>query len=155
MPLSRSRRPNGPVRLHRLPPKSLPRHHSSSHSPHGAAAASHRLSLSPRPRSFWSKIMATLTADSPASAPRADAPLRLYPLGMSLGLTLAIFFALCVALGALWPDFGLHKPWLQFYPGFEWLTWKGFFIGLAEAFAYGWAAALVFTPLYNLFSARR
>ena len=90
--------------------------------------------------------MATLTADSPASAPRADAPIRLYPLGMSLGLTLAIFFALCVALGALWPDFGLHKPWLQFYPGF---------VGLAEAFAYGWAAALVFTPLYNLFSARR
>jgi hypothetical protein len=52
------------------------------------------------------------------------------------------------------PDFGLHKPWLQFYPGFEWLTWRGFFIGLVESHAYGWFAAIVFTPLYNFFNAR-
>ncbi|HEY7609997.1 MAG TPA: DUF5676 family membrane protein [Alphaproteobacteria bacterium] len=97
--------------------------------------------------------MAALATSSPASARQhTNSPLRFDPLGMSLGLSLAIFFTLCVALGALWPDFGLHKPWLQFYPGFEWLTWRGFFIGLAEAFAYGWFAALVFTPLYNFFS---
>ena len=99
--------------------------------------------------------MATL-ADSPSlsARQRPEPALRLFPLGMSLGLSLAIFFTLCVALGAVFPDFGLHKPWLQFYPGFEWLTWKGFFIGLVEAFAYGWFAALVFAPLYNFFSAR-
>jgi len=76
------------------------------------------------------------------------------PLGMTLGCTFAIFFTSCVALGALWPDFGLHKPWLQFYPGFEWLTVRGFVIGLGESFAYGWFAALIFTPLYNFFSPR-
>ena len=99
--------------------------------------------------------MATLANPSPIAARQHHAPaLRLFPLGMSLGLTLAIFFTLCVALGAIVPDVGLHKPWLQFYPGFEWLTWKGFFIGLVEAFAYGWIAALVFAPLFNFFSAR-
>lgn len=88
-----------------------------------------------------------------SSARRAEAPrLRLATLGMSLGVTLAIFFALCVALGVVFPEFGLHKPWLQFFPGFEWLSWRGFFIGLAESFAYGWFAAIVFAPLYNVFS---
>lgn len=97
--------------------------------------------------------MATIAESAPLSA-RPRAALRLYPLGMSLGLSFAIFFALCIALGAVFPDFGLHKPWLQFFPGFEWLTAKGVAIGLAESFAYGWFAAIVFTPLYNFFSAR-
>ena len=97
--------------------------------------------------------MATIVESSPLSA-RERPALRLYPLGMSLGLSFAIFYALCIALGAVVPDYGLHKPWLQFFPGFEWLTAKGFVIGLAESFAYGWFAAIVFVPLYNLFSAR-
>jgi len=100
--------------------------------------------------------MATTTADPRTTPIHAEASgrLRLVALGMSLGCTLAIFFTACVALGAVLPNFGLHKPWLQFYPGFEWLTWRGFFIGLAESFAYGWFAALVFTPLFNFFNRR-
>jgi len=99
---------------------------------------------------------AAIAPAHPSAASRAgnSARLRLVPLGMSLGLSLTIFYSLCVALGALLPDFGLHKPWLQFYPGFEWLTWRGFFIGLVESHAYGWFAAIVFTPLYNFFNAR-
>jgi hypothetical protein len=98
--------------------------------------------------------MATFADTSPMSSrQRSEPTLRLFPLGMSLGLTLAIFFVLCVALGAVFPNFGLHKPWLQFFPGFEWLTVKGFVIGLVESFAYGWFATLVFVPLYNAFSA--
>lgn len=98
--------------------------------------------------------MATIAESSPHSRRRSEPALRLYPLGMSLGLSFAIFFTLCIALGAVVPDVGLHKPWLQFFPGFEWLTAKGFAIGLVESFAYGWFAAIVFVPLYNLFSAR-
>lgn len=100
------------------------------------------------------------TAATPAfasPAPRTGAPqrLRLVPLGMSLGLFLAISYTLCIALGLIEPDFGLHKPWLQFFPGFEWLTWRGFFIGLTESFVYGWYAALVFVPLHNFFNRMR
>jgi len=34
-------------------------------------------------------------------------------------------------------------------PGFEWLTWWGFLLGLIESFLYGVYAGLVFVPIYN------
>jgi len=80
--------------------------------------------------------------------------LALIPMGLSLGLLLAISYVLCIALGLIWWDAGLHETWLQFLPGFTWLSWGSFFLGLAETFAYGWYIALVFTPLFNLFNAR-
>ena len=95
----------------------------------------------------------TMTAQpsSPASAPSR---LRLVPLGLSLSLFLVISYVLCVLLGLIWPGGGLHQPWLQFLPGFTWLTWPSFFLGLVETFGYGWYIALVFAPLFNLFMAR-
>jgi hypothetical protein len=73
---------------------------------------------------------------------------------MSLGLFLVISFILCVVLGLVLPAWSLHQPWLQFLPGFTWLTWPSFFLGLIESFAYGWYVAFIFGPLYNLFAAR-
>ena len=75
-------------------------------------------------------------------------------LGWSLSLFLALSFVLCVLLGLVVPDFGLHQPWLQFLPGFTWLTWPSFLLGLIESFAYGWYVALVFGPLFNVFAGR-
>ena len=80
--------------------------------------------------------------------------LRLVPVGMSLGFLLAISYVLCVALGLIWWDAGLHQPWLQFLPGFTWLSPGTFLLGLVESFAYGWYVALVFVPLFNFFNAR-
>jgi 2TM family of unknown function (DUF5676) len=75
-------------------------------------------------------------------------------LGLSLSLFLGLSFALCVLLGLVLPEFGLHQPWLQFLPGFTWLTWPSFFLGLIESFAYGWYVALIFGPLFNFFARR-
>lgn len=86
-----------------------------------------------------------------ASAPRR---LALIPMGLSLSLLSAISYVLCIALGLVWRDAGLHQPWLQFLPGFTWLDWGSFFLGLVESFAYGWYVALVFTPLFNFLNAR-
>ena len=72
--------------------------------------------------------------------------------GLSLGLFLAISFVLCVGLGLFWPDAGLHKPWLQFLPGFSWLSWSSFVLGLCESIAYGFYTALILVPLYNFFT---
>ena len=80
--------------------------------------------------------------------------LRLVPVGMSVGLLFAISYVLCIALGLIWWDAGLHQPWLQFLPGFTWLSPGTFLLGLAESFAYGWYVALVFVPLFNFFNAR-
>jgi hypothetical protein len=80
--------------------------------------------------------------------------LRLIPVGMGVGLLFAISYILCVALGLIWWDAGLHQPWLQFLPGFTWLSPGTFLLGLVESFAYGWYVALVFVPLFNFFNAR-
>ena len=36
-------------------------------------------------------------------------------------------------------------------PGFTWLTWQSFLLGLVESFLYGIYFGLVFVPLYNFF----
>ena len=97
--------------------------------------------------------MATMTQ---ATAVATVAPrIPLVPLGLALSLFLVISYLLCLLLGLVWPDGGLHRPWLQFLPGFTWLTWPSFLLGLAESYAYGWYVALVFAPLFNAFAARR
>jgi hypothetical protein len=81
--------------------------------------------------------------------------IQVMALGLSLSLFLALSFTLCLLLGLVLPDWGMHQPWLQFFPGFTWLTWPGFFLGLIESFAYGWYVALICAPLYNVLAARR
>tara|TARA_R110002167_G_scaffold66983_1_gene189362 strand:- start:2669 stop:3007 length:339 start_codon:yes stop_codon:yes gene_type:complete len=75
-------------------------------------------------------------------------------LGTSLGLFLAITFTLCVLFDLLFPGQAMYQGWLQLLPGFTWLSWPSFLLGLVESFAYGWYIALIFGPLYNFFAAR-
>lgn len=104
--------------------------------------------------------MSELSA-SPITLPRAGTPLPVaqspripvFAFGMSLGLFLAITFALCVGFDLLFPGQAMYESWLKLLPGFIWLTWPSFILGLAESFAYGWYIALIFGPLFNVFSA--
>lgn len=75
------------------------------------------------------------------------------PLANALGGLFLISYLLCIGFGLLVPE-GLHMwtAWAPLLPGFEWLTWAGFLIGAVESYAYGWYVALVFMPLYRLFS---
>lgn len=75
-------------------------------------------------------------------------------LGFSLGAFTAISFLLCLAIGLAVPDAGLHKPLLQLLPGFEWLTWRGFLIGLVWTQVYAWYTAVLFGSLFNAFVSR-
>ncbi|WP_342236193.1 DUF5676 family membrane protein [Inquilinus sp. OTU3971] len=96
-----------------------------------------------------------MVASTRASTAHPVAPhLPIVPLGLSLSLFLVISYALCILLGLIWPGGGLHQPWLQFLPGFTWLTWQSFLLGLVETFAYGWYAALLFGLLFNTFAGR-
>ncbi len=72
--------------------------------------------------------------------------------GMSLGIFLAITFSLCVGFDLLFPGYAMHQGWMRLLPGFTWLSWPSFGLGLAESFAYGWYIALIFAPLFNLFA---
>ncbi len=77
-----------------------------------------------------------------------------YAFGMSLGLFFAITYVLCVVFDLVFPSQAMHPVWSPLLPGFTWLSWPSFFLGLVETFAYGWYVALVFGPLYNFFAAR-
>ena len=48
----------------------------------------------------------------------------------------------------------MHGFLEQVLPGFKWLTWPGFFIGLVESFLYGAYAGMVYVPIYNFFNRR-
>lgn len=75
-------------------------------------------------------------------------------LGTSLGLFLTLTYVLCVLFDLWFPGQAMNQTWLRLLPGFTWLTWPSFFLGLIESFAYGWYVALVLGPIYNFFAAR-
>jgi len=76
------------------------------------------------------------------------------PLGMSLAVFFVITYALCVLFGLIVPAELMHQILPMLLPGFSWITWPSFVLGLAWAFGYGWYVALVFAPIHNFFAAR-
>lgn len=80
--------------------------------------------------------------------------LAIVSVGLSLGSFLAITYVLCVLFGLLISERGIHQLLAQLVPGFTWITWPSFFLGLVWSFILGWYVAVVFVPLFNFFSAR-
>ena len=90
-----------------------------------------------------------------SSAHRA-ALIPVVPLGMGLGLFLAISYLGCIVLYLIAPGMASgHAVLVLFLPGFKLLSWPSFFLGLVESFGYGWYIALIFGPLYNFFVLRQ
>jgi hypothetical protein len=85
-----------------------------------------------------------------AQAPR----IPVFAFGMSLGIFLTITFVLCVGFDLLFPGQAMYQTWMRLLPGFTWLTWPSFLLGLVESFAYGWYVAVIFGPLFNFFARR-
>lgn len=75
--------------------------------------------------------------------------------GLSLSLFSALTFTLCVGFDLAFPQYAMHEAWHGLLPGFVWISWGAFILGLVETFVYGWYVALVFGPLYNLFAGKR
>lgn len=80
--------------------------------------------------------------------------ISLSAVGHATSLFLAITFTLCVGFDLLFPDHAMYKAWQDLLPGFEWISAKSFFLGLVEAWAYGWYFALIWVPIYNVVAAR-
>ena len=77
--------------------------------------------------------------------------IAIVPLGMTLGTFLVVTYILCVLVGLLVSDPGMHRLLSDLLPGFTWITWPSFFIGLVWAFVFGWYIAVVFAPIHNFF----
>ena len=80
--------------------------------------------------------------------------LSLAAVGHASSLFLAITFAVCVAFDLLFPAHAMYQAWQKLLPGFEWISWKSFFIGLVESYGYGWYFTLIWVPLYNFVAGR-
>ncbi len=78
----------------------------------------------------------------------------LWAAGHATSLFLAITFASCVAFDLLFPHEAMYQAWQKLLPGFQWISWKSFLLGLVESYGYGWYFALIWVPLYNAFSTR-
>ncbi len=80
--------------------------------------------------------------------------ISLVAVGHATSLLLAITFALCVSFDVLFPEHAMYTVWQKLLPGFTGINLSSFFIGLIEAYGYGWYVALIWVPIYNVFSAR-
>lgn len=80
--------------------------------------------------------------------------ISLFAVGNATSIFLAVTYTLCVAFDLVFPSLAMYHAWQDLLPGFEWISWPGFFLGLIESYGYGWYFALVWVPLYNLFAAR-
>ncbi len=69
--------------------------------------------------------------------------------GLATGSFLVVSYVLCVAYDLAF-DQRMYEAWLKLLPGFTWLTWPSFLLGLVETFLYGIYIGLVFVPLYNV-----
>lgn len=68
----------------------------------------------------------------------------------SLAISTAFTFVFCIVYGLLTPASTHMVVFLeQVLPGFEWLSWRGFLVGLIQSFLYGAYAGLVYVPIYN------
>jgi hypothetical protein len=74
--------------------------------------------------------------------------------GHASSLFISISFVLCVVFGLLFPQNTMYEAWQPLLPGFEWLSWQSFFLGLVESYMYGWFITLIWVPLYNFFGSK-
>ncbi len=70
--------------------------------------------------------------------------------GSATACALAVGYVLCVAYDLA---FGaeMYRAWMELLPGFRWISWGSFALGLIEVLVYGVFFGLVFAPLYNFF----
>ena len=81
--------------------------------------------------------------------------MRLKTVTWALALSAALLYLLCIAYGLTNPAGGHMRELLTIaLPGFEWLTLKGFVIGLVKSFLYGALLGLVYVPIYNVLERR-
>jgi len=78
--------------------------------------------------------------------------LSMKAIGHATSLFLAITFLICVGFDLIFPQHAMFRVWQDLLPGFNFISWKTFALGLIEAYAYGWFFAVIWVPLYNCFS---
>ena len=71
-------------------------------------------------------------------------------LGAAAASFLALTYLVCILIDLVFGQ-SMYRVWIDHLPGFTWLSWSSFFLGLLELIVYGFFFGLVFAPLYNFF----
>ena len=80
--------------------------------------------------------------------------LSLKAVGHATSLFLAITLVLCVCFDLLFPSRAMYQSWQALLPGFHWISWRSFLLGVVESYVYGWYATLIWVPIYNVSTQR-
>lgn len=88
------------------------------------------------------------------SLPANSVRISILVLGSSLSSFFAVTYLLCVVFDLWFPQLAMNSVWGPLLPGFVWLSWGSFFLGLGEVVFYGWYIAIVFGLFHNLFADR-
>jgi hypothetical protein len=106
--------------------------------------------LSARPIPRAERAVASGTAGRAVTAYR---PLDWRVVTLSLATFFALSYTLCVIHCLIFPGMLRYfDAWSRFLPGFVWLSWGTFLLGLGETVVYGLYVGVVFTAIYNLFA---
>lgn len=81
--------------------------------------------------------------------------LSLTAVGHATSALFAISFTLCVVGCLVFPAHSMASLLQELLPGFRWLSWRSFFLGVVEAYAYGWYTTLIWVPIYNVLARHR
>ncbi|MBX5040131.1 hypothetical protein HJB51_20840 [Rhizobium lentis] len=96
----------------------------------------------------------TVLHGQPASSPAMPSHVSVPVLGATLAVFAAISFLLCMLLGFVAPDWGLHRPWLQFYLGLTGFDVRSLALGLLQSVIFGGYAGASIAAIFNFISRR-
>ena len=71
-------------------------------------------------------------------------------LGAAMATFLSLSYVACVVYDLVF-DQTMYRAWMALLPGFTWISFGSFCLGLLEIIVYGLFFGLVFAPLYNFF----
>ena len=77
--------------------------------------------------------------------------LRFKPVAVTAVIFSVVTYILCVIFDLLFPQWAMYQLWEILLPGFTWISWGSFLIGLVDVAVYGLYVAAVFVPVYNYF----
>lgn len=81
--------------------------------------------------------------------------IKTMPVALSLSALFSISYILCVIYGLIVPSsWQMYPLWAKLLPGFQWLNFGSFLLGLIETIIYGFYVAYIFIPLFNYFNLR-
>jgi hypothetical protein len=81
--------------------------------------------------------------------------LPFWPVAWTLAVFFAVSFTLDVLAGLLFPNWWVRQNFYEMLlPGYTFIGWGAYYLGLVEIFIGGILTAVIFVPIWNFFAAR-